>query len=222
MNHNVNEVDNNGITSDKEPMKQLRDLVTVIFTTSAIPSNPSTAVIEEVLKSLKFAPGILTCDVIVTVDGYAPKDKSSSAASKFKLGKISVEEAQRYIRFQERSRTVFRDHLHLVPSTVTTTTETVSISRHKSAEVTISCESFELINSPQLTFITMSKRFGFAFAVREALKRYIRIFTSIYSSVRYNIPSVSVKTPYVLIHQHDWIYLVLLRFSTTKLSYAVA
>ncbi|CAK4078827.1 unnamed protein product [Aphanomyces euteiches] len=173
-------------------MEPLKSQVTVIITTSAIPSNPSTAVLEEVLRSFSFVPDLNTCDVVLTSDGFAVKTKPGE--SKFKSIKITEQEAENYGEYIQRARAVFRKHLDFAETETvssTSTTSTVPIGARATAESTVTRDS--VVGKPTFSMITLSKRLGFALAVREALKL--------------------VSTPYILIHQHDWTYLHQLDFS---------
>lgn len=71
---------------------ELSRLCTIITTTSPTPSNPSTELLNETLRSLGFfAPELLACRNILVSDGY--KDGESS---KFRNGVITEERAQAY------------------------------------------------------------------------------------------------------------------------------
>ncbi|KAF0747146.1 hypothetical protein AaE_007843 [Aphanomyces astaci] len=167
----------------------LRDLVTVIVTTSAIPSNPSTSVLEDVLTSFSFVPGLNSCDTILTCDGYVLK--STEGESKFKSMRINEDELANYLEYQERARIVFRRHLGYEDADAgslhssTSSTSTIRIGARLRAETTVVSDVLD--GKPSFHTITCTKRLGFALAVREALKL--------------------VTTPYILIHQHDWTFL---------------
>ncbi|ETW03319.1 hypothetical protein H310_04816 [Aphanomyces invadans] len=167
---------------------QLRDLVTVIITTSAIPSNPSTSVLEEVLQSFSFVPGLSTCDTILTCDGYV-LTTTTNRESKFKSVRINEDELANYIEYQTQARSVFRRHLGYAEDAsdlnCSTSTSTIHVGARLKAECTITTEALD--GKASFHVITCTKRLGFALAVREALKL--------------------VTTPYVLIHQHDWTFL---------------
>ncbi|EQC41484.1 hypothetical protein SDRG_01451 [Saprolegnia diclina VS20] len=164
----------------------LRDLLTVVFTTSAIPSNPATIVLEEVLDSFAYVPGLATCNVVLTFDGYVAKD-GDDVKTKFKSTRISADEIEKYVEYQHNARAVFRRHLQLTDAAVVESyDEEFPIKRRTTARATIHRET-DPVAGTSLTSIIMSKRMGFALAVREALKH--------------------VTTPFVLIHQHDWTFL---------------
>ncbi|RHY78474.1 hypothetical protein B5M09_010257 [Aphanomyces astaci] len=119
----------------------LRDLVTVIVTTSAIPSNPSTSVLEDVLTSFSFVPGLNSCDTILTCDGYVLK--STEGESKFKSMRINEDELANYLEYQERARIVFRRHLGYEDAEAgslhssTSSTSTIRIGARLRAETTV-------------------------------------------------------------------------------------
>ncbi|RHY10649.1 hypothetical protein DYB36_004379 [Aphanomyces astaci] len=119
----------------------LRDLVTVIVTTSAIPSNPSTSVLEDVLTSFSFVPGLNSCDTILTCDGYVLK--STEGESKFKSMRINEDELANYLEYQERARIVFRRHLGYEDADAgslhssTSSTSTIRIGARLRAETTV-------------------------------------------------------------------------------------
>jgi hypothetical protein len=48
----------------------LRDRLTVVVTTSPVPSNPSTAMIEELFQSFAMCPGLSACRKIIVCDGF--------------------------------------------------------------------------------------------------------------------------------------------------------
>eukprot|EP00440_Ansanella_granifera_P059449 gb/GFBE01064436.1/.p1 GENE.gb/GFBE01064436.1/~~gb/GFBE01064436.1/.p1 ORF type:complete len:341 (+),score=48.35 gb/GFBE01064436.1/:1-1023(+) len=70
-------------------------LCTIITTTSPTPSNPSTELIGETLKSLgENAPELLGCRNIIVCDGYR-----SGASSKFRCGVVTPERAEAYEKY---------------------------------------------------------------------------------------------------------------------------
>jgi len=157
----------NTFAHDRKP---LHELLTIVFTTSAIPSNPSTTVIETVLQSFQFVPDLNRCNVVVVFDGYVP----CSGPSKFKTMRISTEDANRYRDYQFRAKNVFRRFMQLpeqndqdfLPSE--TTCSKTQIGSYKHADV--HCECIQS-NGLSLHFLTLSARFGFALAVRESLQQ---------------------------------------------------
>jgi len=83
----------------------LGPLCTVILTTSPTPSNPSTELISETLKSLAgHAPELLACRCIVTCDGYRP-----GANSKFRSGVVTQERAEAYEGYMAEVERLARD-----------------------------------------------------------------------------------------------------------------
>jgi hypothetical protein len=54
----------------------LRDRLTVVVTTSPVPSNPSTAMIEELFQSFAMCPGLSACRKIIVCDGFNVGDSA--------------------------------------------------------------------------------------------------------------------------------------------------
>lgn len=77
-------------TPQAQELGPSRPSITVIITTSPVPSNPSTDLLERVLQSLYLIP--LTAPKIIVCDGY----KLAGGRSNPKAGKISALEAERY------------------------------------------------------------------------------------------------------------------------------
>ncbi|KAJ3057048.1 hypothetical protein HK097_001017, partial [Rhizophlyctis rosea] len=75
----------------------LQSKVTVILTTSPIQSHPSTTIFEQVLSSLSLVPGLATCDLIVTFDGWRP-----GADDKPKSGRVSAETGKNYAEYTQK------------------------------------------------------------------------------------------------------------------------
>ena len=68
--------------------------LTVIITTSAIKSHPSTELIEEVINSFKQCSGLYNTKKIIICDGFIPSSKSS-----YKQGKLSPFDASNYQKY---------------------------------------------------------------------------------------------------------------------------
>ncbi|CAE7314188.1 unnamed protein product [Symbiodinium sp. CCMP2456] len=76
--------------------------LSVIVTTSPVPSNPSTEMLDRVLASMQLVPGLGSAPKIIVCDGckcVPPGNKTNH-----KAGKVTIEEAQRYEQFIERLR----------------------------------------------------------------------------------------------------------------------
>jgi len=75
--------------------------VTVVVTTSAIPSHPSTALLDATLSSLALCSGGLDrCEVVISCDGYTVLEDGCS--SQFKWGRLAREDANAYEEFLRR------------------------------------------------------------------------------------------------------------------------
>jgi hypothetical protein len=68
---------------------RMRQSLTVIMTTSPIPSNPCTAMLEAVAESLSLVPGLEDCPKIVVCDGVKVKNKKPKA-SDYRKGCVDV------------------------------------------------------------------------------------------------------------------------------------
>ena len=62
-----------------EPSTTLRDRVTVVMPSNAIPDHPSTELIEDSIRRVRSYPELRDCEIIVTLDGLKP-DQSHRAA----------------------------------------------------------------------------------------------------------------------------------------------
>ncbi|CAF0905667.1 unnamed protein product [Adineta steineri] len=138
----------------------LSDLLTIIVTTSPVPSAPSSDLIQKILASL---PSSLSkVPVIITFDNFTV---ASDESGRLKKGCIPLDLANRYSAYIENVQRLFGD---------------------------VSCLSYDeesMISTSldrNVTFLISKKRNGFAFNVKNALNY--------------------VKTPYIMILQHDWIF----------------
>jgi len=76
--------------------------LTVIITTSAAPSNPSTELIEQVLASLEcHARALAECKMLIVCDGTR-----ASAKNLFRSGRVDEPAAARYAQYKQRLRTL--------------------------------------------------------------------------------------------------------------------
>ncbi|CAE7897513.1 unnamed protein product [Symbiodinium sp. KB8] len=76
--------------------------LSVIVTTSPVPSNPSTEMLDRVLASMQLVPGLGSAPKIIVCDGC--KCVPPGHKTNHKAGKVTIEEAQRYEQFIERLR----------------------------------------------------------------------------------------------------------------------
>lgn len=136
------------------------DLLTIILTTSPVPSCPSAALIKNTLNSL---PNSLSdVPIVITFDNFTVATNDNG---RLKKGCVPQDMADRYPDYIENVRQLFGN--------------TSYSSDHLDCSV-----SFSLIRNA--TFLVLRKRNGFAFSVKIALNY--------------------VKTPYILILQHDWCF----------------
>merc|ERR1712224_63619 len=80
----------------------LPDLVSVILTTSAVPSHPSTYLLDETLKSMSLANGLTSCSLLIVCDGY--KSCPEGVESRCRMGIINPDLASRYDEYKRRLR----------------------------------------------------------------------------------------------------------------------
>ena len=84
--------------------KRVRDLLTIIITTSIIPIHPETRLIHEVLAThCRYEPELSTCQKIIVCDH--PK-LSVSGTRQFKSGKVLQEDMVRYEEYIQRLETL--------------------------------------------------------------------------------------------------------------------
>ena len=77
---------------------------TVIVTTSAIPSHPSTALLDATLASLSLCTGAIDrCHLIITCDGYQLSD-ADAETSQYKWGRLTRQAAEAYEAFLKTVR----------------------------------------------------------------------------------------------------------------------
>eukprot|EP00936_MAST-01D_sp_MAST-1D-sp1_P000357 g357.t1 len=74
-------------------------LMTIILTTSPVPSNPSTALIETVVRSFAHVPDLFQCQLLIMCDGY-----SIGHTAKYKRGIVTAEGARNYEEYVSRLR----------------------------------------------------------------------------------------------------------------------
>jgi len=81
---------------------ELRDRLTVVLTTSAVPSHPSTYLLDETLKSMSHALGLSQCSLLIVCDGFklCPADMES----KCRAGIINPDLADRYEKYKQQLR----------------------------------------------------------------------------------------------------------------------
>lgn len=77
------------VDSDGAPDRQSR--MSVLITTSPVPSNPSTMMLEAVLNSFSRVQGLTECPIVIVCDGFKFSGKST-----WKAGRITEDAALRY------------------------------------------------------------------------------------------------------------------------------
>jgi len=81
---------------------EVKRAISVILTTSPLPSCPSTAVIEYTLQTMaKFAPALVSVPLIVTCDGT-----KVSSENKYRRGEITEDRAKAYKGYKDNLRTL--------------------------------------------------------------------------------------------------------------------
>jgi len=84
-----------GSTSSTSDAALVGEMCSIILTTSPTPSNPSTELIEETLRSMgAYAPELLQCQMIIVCDGH-----KAGSTSKFRCGVVTEERAQAYSEY---------------------------------------------------------------------------------------------------------------------------
>ena len=79
---------------------RLRDKLTVILCTSPVKTNPSTALIEETVGSMRHhAPALAECPTLVLCDGYKVRD-----APKYRSGQVTAEGGAKYEAYVAKLR----------------------------------------------------------------------------------------------------------------------
>ena len=80
----------------------------MILTTSPMISNPSTELVERVVETFTFVPGLIECKLIITCDGYKElSDEQFEIQKKFnrrKRGWISTSKVAKYKEYVENIR----------------------------------------------------------------------------------------------------------------------
>eukprot|EP00953_Heterococcus_sp_UTEX-ZZ885_P019393 10828-Heterococcus_DN1.PRE.2 len=81
----------------------LSDLLTVIVTTSPIPSNPDTSMLNYLLESLQKVPGLSECRTIITADGYTEGGVKKGNV-RYKKGRLTPPRVVAYEQFRSALR----------------------------------------------------------------------------------------------------------------------
>ena len=114
--------------------------VTVILTTSPTPSNPSTRLLEIVLRSVvRHEPSLQHCPKVIVCDGFILAPPTRTGRIRFKSGKVTHSHAEAYDEYKARLR-----------------------------DLVAAGDPHRGFANSQL--LCLGKRHGFAFAIREALR----------------------------------------------------
>ncbi|BFZ65235.1 hypothetical protein YB2330_006398 [Saitoella coloradoensis] len=162
----------------------LAHLVTVLITTSPTPSNPSTDLIGAVVDSFrKYCPELLRCPHVVVFDNFTV-DENIKGKNRMKKGKVREEMGLHYAEYKDNVKSLLCDEgmrreegeKESWPYDAWSRTTRIALMRTYR----------EGVVAPALTFLEMGTQLGFGLAVREGLRE--------------------VKTPYVIVVQHDWVF----------------
>ncbi|KAI5460409.1 hypothetical protein BGZ63DRAFT_358898 [Mariannaea sp. PMI_226] len=161
-------------------------LLTVIITTSVTPSAPFTDLVDSVLDSFKrHCPNLLSCRVIVVLDGY----DQVVATARLKKGCITVKQAEVFDLYRENvKRVILNQYCNGAGSASDIPLTTYEAeAEFGSAGDTRNVVHYKTTHThdKRVTFIEPSRRMGFGLAVRSALR--------------------VTETPYVWVQQHDWV-----------------
>jgi len=158
----------------------VHNLVTVIISTSPLPSHPSTIVIEAVLNSHKtHCPELVACKKIVVFDGYRV-----STQARLKKGNVTQAIADGYEQYKIAVKSLLsaEEAGDVALHNVETSHFTTGGKRHLT-HVTVNAQKSR---DGQLMFVEPHTRIGFALGLRTALQL--------------------VTTPYIFVQQHDWAF----------------
>jgi len=82
--------------------RPLRERLSVVLTTSAVPSHPSSVLLDDTLCSMDFAVGLSACSLLIVCDGY--KLCPHGAEPRFRAGVLDLDSAQRYEDYKRQLR----------------------------------------------------------------------------------------------------------------------
>lgn len=159
----------------------LPQLLTLIITTSPIPSAPSTDLLTTALDSFRqHCSSLLDINVIIVFDAH----EQVTSTARLKKGYVTEKGIEDYEKYKKNCRELFiKEYGQLHNPTLTHSHGDAEFgSPNSTTPVPYSTTSTE---NGRVTFIDVEeRRLGFGLAVRTALRL--------------------VKTPYVWVHQHDW------------------
>jgi hypothetical protein len=164
-------------------MAPISRLLTVVITTSPVPSNPSTELISSVLHSFRrYCTELTASRVVVVFDTFS----QIAAQSRLKKGHVTAEGAKNFYAYKDSVKKLILQEYQLGDGCYELTKYT-SEAEYGSPQDAKNVVQLEIThtNDKRVTFIEPSERLGFGLAVRSALR--------------------VIETPYVWIHQHDWV-----------------
>lgn len=162
----------------------ISDLVTLVITTSSVPSAPSTQLLTAVFESFrKHCLDLLACRIIVVFDTY----DSIANKAQLKKGHVTAEGAASFELYKANVKHLvlfnFLGKCSIDDSNLSTSHAEAEFGFSGHAENSIPVSILQTGNQ-SVTFIEPQQRLGFGLAVRTALRL--------------------TTTTYVWVHQHDW------------------
>ncbi|KAM0351072.1 hypothetical protein ACHAPU_002853 [Fusarium lateritium] len=158
----------------------VRNLVTVILTTSPTPSAPSTELVSSILDSFeRHCSALLECNVIVVFDAF---DQIVPTA-RLKKGQVTPQQAANFGDYKKNVKDLILSKYHHDAANVFTGTNATAEYGSPNPQNTV---DYTIAHTPdnKITFIEPTRRLGFGLAVRSALR--------------------VTQTPHVWVQQHDW------------------
>lgn len=172
----------NGLSVDDYTTTSDGKYLTVIITTSPVPTAPSTELITAVLDSYKEnCPYLLTCHVIMVFDTY---DQITDKA-RLKKGQVTADLGQAYGEYKDNVKAVVIGRFCKAPTDVVVSDEDSEAEYGSDGRCTnVVHFRTSRTHDQRVTFVEPAQRLGFGLAVRTAIRL--------------------AATPYVWIQQHDW------------------
>jgi hypothetical protein len=176
-------------------------ILTVVVTTSPVVSNPSTTLIEHLLRSMSKVLGLRDCAVLIMCDGYkVVEDATHKLHLKptNKLGRVSPEGAANYEEYKRRleqlcaegNRSTGADEA--TDASVVVDSGAAAAAAADAGAAAASASSASAAASAAAVFrncavVPMATHHGFGYLVKAALRL--------------------VRTEFVMVAQHDWVFL---------------
>eukprot|EP00750_Incisomonas_marina_P014592 INCI17691.5.p1 GENE.INCI17691.5~~INCI17691.5.p1 ORF type:complete len:589 (-),score=79.91 INCI17691.5:69-1835(-) len=166
--------------------------LTIVVTTSPVISNPSTKLIEHLLRSMHEVPGLRDCAVLIMCDGYKViEDERHRLHGKVtnKRGRVTPEGAAKYEEFKQRLKAlcVVANKFPEPSAAGEETTPSTCEEKLPSASVLAEDDGSASSAFKRCTVVPMATHHGFGYLVKAALRL--------------------VRTEFVLVAQHDWVFL---------------